>query len=81
MNGLEALKALKEGKTIVYKRDKHNSSDDSFFVYRNRIIGDDWEGSKKIWCRFRNEWTWEIATHPATFWMKATGFEIVEGEE
>ena len=83
MNGLEALQAMKEGKTVRYVRDwkGRHSLRDSLYCYRTKYNPDTVEHSKRIWHRFAGEWIWTPSENPPEFWMITDGFEIAEGVE
>lgn len=90
MNGLEALQAMANGKTVVQIRDRKDRSPrryDTFYKYRPKNKDDytsDPRGSGYIWCRSRDEWAWHRCENPTEFWMRTyedDTFEIVEDEE
>lgn len=89
MNGLEALKALMEGHTIVHFRGI-NHEVDRFYRYSsaytdlgNNVIGLHSGSPKKIWFRWKDQWIWNEASADVYFWMlaEADAFELWEVEE
>ena len=81
MNGLEALQALKEGKTVAY-RTEPRFSDTRLFKYRSAYKEPRDTSPKKIWMRWTTSWVWKEVEQPVLFWMEADDvFEIVEDEE
>lgn len=83
MDGIEALRALKNGKTVVHHRgfDKSYHDHDSYYRFDFKYTSDKEECSKYIWTRFHREKYWHLSENPADFWLKADNFEIVEEEE
>ena len=83
MDGIEALRALKEGKTVIHYRNKDRASDYSDYYFRLdfKYDRDEMEASKRIWTRARNERYWHESENPVKFWLFADNFEIVEDVE
>lgn len=82
MNGIEALQALKDGKTVIMYRnsDQKYSTTDVYYRFSPKYTYDTKEYSKYIWSRFREEIFWHRCENPAEFWMVADNFEIVESD-
>lgn len=79
MDGIDALRAMKEGKTVVmYRGEGKNRSADSFYRFDHKYTYDTMEYSKVIWTKFRSEKYWHKCENPASFWILADNFEIVE---
>ena len=88
MNGIEALQALKDGKTVRFTlyyvglSGEKDYTDISYYRYCSPMK-DGRFTNKTLWKRDEDEWVWfhqkEI---DLSFWMDtADGFEIVEEEE
>lgn len=78
MNGIEALQAMKNGHIVRYIRNRNGSRSirDILFCYHNRLISDQEEYSKHIYCKLVDEWNWHQSEYPADFWLKNDNFEI-----
>jgi len=79
MNGLEALQALKDGKTVLYKQNKRYGNTDIFFVYRSQLKTE--ETNKQIWWRYRIDRFWQNTGMDISFWMEKDSFEIADDGE
>lgn len=77
MNGLDALKALKEGHTVAHFRGVGHVADRQ---YRYCARDTNNTGVKKIFFRWVGEWVWFEASESVYFWMVADddAFEVVE---
>lgn len=81
MNGIEALQALKDGKTVIrYRHPGEKSSTDVYYCFSPKYTYDTKEDSKYIWSRFRDEIFYHKCENPAEFWMRTDNFEIVESD-
>lgn len=82
MDGIEALKALKNGKTVIHYiyEDRRADHRDCYFRYDFKYTYDKDESSKSLLCKFRCERYWHEFTNPTEFWMKSHNFEVV-GED
>jgi hypothetical protein len=80
MNGLEALQAMKEGKTVIRYRQADQTPDYSDYYFRldfknNR---DEMESSKRIWCKSRDEKYWHESENTIKFWLFSDNFAVIE---
>ena len=94
MNGLEALKALREGKTVVKYHQyidgdadaEHPSKADVLYCFRPNLA--EYDPSKgfdmgyRIWRKYREDWTWREDASPTSWWLFTKhNFEIEEESE
>ena len=81
MDGIEALRAMKEGKTVIMFRraDHHADYTDYYFRLDTRNKFDQSETSKIIWTRARYEKYWHESSNSVKFWIMSDNFEIVRG--
>ncbi len=81
MNGIEALQALKDGKTVIaYRHSGQKSHNDVYYCFSPKYTYDTEEYSKYIWSRFRDEIFWHRCENPVEFWIVSDNFEIVESD-
>ena len=80
MNGIDALKALRDGKTLIrYRRDDHSyDTTNAYFRLDFKYSYDELETSKCIWTKFVCENYWHECSNSVKFWLFADNFEIVE---
>lgn len=80
MDGIEALRQLKRGKTLIKFRNEDRKPDRTDYYYRLdfKYEFDEMESSKKIWTRARYEKYWHECENTIKFWLFADNFEIVE---
>lgn len=80
LDGIEALRAIKEGKTVLRYRHTDQTPDrtDAYYRFDFKYTTDEDETSKKIWTRFRDEKYWHECENPARFWIVSDGFVIIE---
>ena len=78
MDGIEALRAMKEGKTVIRYRDKEQraSPQDICYVWDHKNTYDKEDFSRVIWYRFRHQKYWSVSDNPSTFWLNSDNFEI-----
>ncbi|MBR2554466.1 MAG: hypothetical protein IKE94_06350 [Aeriscardovia sp.] len=79
MNGIEALKALKEGHTVAHISANRVEIDRYYrFSTKEKKPG---LTPPVMWFRWAHEWIWKESNVDVTFWLLAEDddFEIVEG--
>ena len=83
MDGIEALRQLKKGKTLIRFRNADRKPDRTDYYYRLdfKYEYDEMETSMLIWCKARYEKYWHESENPVKFWLFADNFEIVEDVE
>ena len=83
MDGIEALRALKEGKTVIRYRNMDRSLDrtDYYFRLDFKYSYDEMETSRVLWTRARYEKYWHESENSVKFWIFAENFDVVEGVE
>lgn len=80
MDGIDALRAMKEGKTVImYRNDDHSyNNTDTYYRFDFKFNYDTCETSKHIWSKMKCHKYWHECTNPATFWIVSNNFEIAE---
>lgn len=80
LDGIEALRALKEGKTLIRFRNADRAPDRTDYYYRLdfKYEFDEMETSKKIWTRARYEKYWHESENSIKFWLFADNFFVVK---
>lgn len=88
MDGIEALQALKEGKTVIRWTTKSHDpqTSDIYFVFRSRKLDDSENPANPphpaVWMRWRDEWVWTKCSEDIRYWLTCDDddFDIVEDE-
>lgn len=79
MNGIEALKALKEGHTVAHISANRVEIDRYYRFSPTKTESS--VSSPHMWFRWADEWIWKESRVEINFWILAedNDFEIVEG--